>query len=128
MEGTMTANEILYISAYCIFLAGASKSFRENGSSAALWVMGSGVLLDFLLSMLPVLGVQFLSTGLKGTNAVLIFAIVFGFVVWLLFLAALIIRKKGNMPLFHLTITLVEITWFIDFVAFLYGLYKFPLT
>ena len=124
----MTANEMLYISAYCIFLAGASKSLRENGSRAALRVMGSGVILDFLLSMLPVLGVKFLSTGLKGTNTVLIFAIALGFVVWLLFLAALIIRKKGNISLFHLAITLVEITWFIDFVAFLYGMYKFPLT
>ena len=27
----MTVNEIIYILAYCVFLVGAAKSFRENG-------------------------------------------------------------------------------------------------
>lgn len=123
----MELSQILYIIAYCTFMAGAAKSFRDNGSSLSVWIMSAGVLLDFLVSMLPVLGVKALSSNLKGTNGVIIFAIVFGFVVWLTYIAALIVRKKGNKPLFHVLIAVVEISWFIDFISFLYGMYKFPL-
>jgi hypothetical protein len=119
--------QILYIIAYCTFMAGAAKSFRDNGSTLSVWIMSGGVILDFLMSILPVLGVKALSSNLKGTNGVIIFAIVFGFVVWLTYIAALIVRKKGNKPLFHLLIAVVEISWFIDFISFLYGMYKFPL-
>jgi thiol:disulfide interchange protein len=108
-------------------MAGAAKSFRDNGSTFSVWIMSGGVILDFLMSMLPVLGVKALSSNLSGTNGVIIFAIVFGFVVWLTYIAALIVRKKGNKPLFHVLIAVVEISWFIDFISFLYGMYKFPL-
>ncbi len=123
----MELGQILYIIAYCTFMAGAAKSFRDNGSTLSVRIMSGGVILDFLMSILPVLGVKALSSNLKGTNGVIIFAIVFGFVVWLTYIAALIVRKKGNKPLFHLLIAVVEISWFIDFISFLYGMYKFPL-
>ena len=123
----MELNQLLYIIAYCTFMAGAAKSFRDNGSTLSVWIMSGGVILDFLMSMLPVLGVKALSSNLKGTNGVIIFAIVFGFAVWLTYVAALIVRKKGNKPLFHVLIAVVEISWFIDFISFLYGMYKFPL-
>jgi predicted Co/Zn/Cd cation transporter (cation efflux family) len=79
------------------------------------------------MSILPVLGVKALSSNLKGTNGIIIFAIAFGFVVWLTYIAALIVLRKGNRPLFHTLIAVVEIAWFIDFISFLYGMYKFPL-
>jgi hypothetical protein len=120
-------SQILYIIAYCTFMAGAARSFRDNGSSLSVWIMSAGVLLDFLMSMLPVLGVKALSSNLKGTNSVIIFAIAFGFAVWLTYVAALIVLKRGNKPLFHVLIAVVEISWFIDFISFLYGMYKFPL-
>jgi hypothetical protein len=123
----MSLSQILYIVAYCIFLIGAAKSFRENGSKASLWIMGSGVLLDFLVSVLPMMGIEVLSSGIEGMNAVLIFAIILGFIVWLLFLTALFVWRKGNLPFFHFLITAVEVAWFIDFIAFLYGMYTFPL-
>jgi len=120
-------SQILYIIAYCTFMAGAARSFRDNGSALSVWIMSAGVILDFLMSILPVLGVKALSANLKGTNGVIIFAIVFGFMVWLTYIAALIVRKKGNRPLFHVLIAVAEISWFIDFISFLYGMYKFPL-
>jgi len=120
-------SQILYIIAYCTFMAGAARSFRDNGSTLSVWIMSAGVILDFLMSILPVLGVKALSANLKGTNGVIIFAIVFGFMVWLTYIAALIVRKKGNRPLFHVLIAVAEISWFIDFISFLYGMYKFPL-
>lgn len=123
----MELSQILYIIAYCTFMAGAARSFRDNGSTLSVWIMSAGVILDFLMSILPVLGVKALSANLKGTNGVIIFAIVFGFMVWLTYIAALIVRKKGNRPLFHVLIAVAEISWFIDFISFLYGMYKFPL-
>jgi hypothetical protein len=120
-------SQILYIIAYCTFMAGAAKSFRDNGSTLSVWIMSCGVILDFLMSILPVLGVKALSANLKGTNSVIIFAIVFGFIVWLTYIAALIVRKRGNRPLFHVLIAVTEISWFIDFISFLYGMYTFPL-
>ncbi len=123
----MEISQILYILAYCIFLAGSAKSFRDDGSSMAVWIMSTGVILDFLMSILPVMGVKALSSDLKGINNVIIFAISFGFIVWLTYLVALVLRNKGNKKLFHVLIAVTEITWFIDFISFLYGMYKFPL-
>ena len=82
----MTFNEIAYITAYCLFLAGAAKSFREDGSTIAVRIMSAGVALDFLVSMLPVAGVSALRMDLKGSNGAIVAAIVFGFVVWMLLL------------------------------------------
>ncbi len=123
----MTLNEILYIIAYCLFLAGAAKSFRDNGSALAVRIMSAGVALDFLVSMLPVAGVAALKMDIRGSNGVIVAAIVFGFVVWVLFVAALLVRRAGRMKAFHVLIGVTEIAWFIDFITFLYGIYKFPL-
>jgi len=123
----MTLNEILYIIAYCLFLAGAAKSFRDNGSAMAVRIMSAGVALDFLVSILPLLGVSFLKMDLKGSNGVIVAAIMFGFVVWMLFVAALLVRRAGKKRVFHILIGITEIAWFIDFITFLYGIYKFPL-
>ena len=77
--------------------------------------------------MLPRLGVSALKMNLTGTNTVIVFAIGFGFVVWLLFFTALWLRRTGRMSAYHSVITVTQIAWFIDFIAFLYGIYKFPL-
>lgn len=124
----MELSELLYAAAYCVFLAGAAKSFRDNGSRTSRRIMGCAVIVDFLVSMLPMMGADFLKMNLEGHNAAITLGIVLGFAVWILFVAALIARKKGSDNLYHTGITLVEITWFLDFIIFLYGIYKFPLT
>jgi hypothetical protein len=126
-ETSMALSEILYIIAYGTFLAGASVSFRHNGSRLAVWVMSSGIGLDFLVSMLPLLGVKALSLNLQGTNAAIIIGIALGFVVWLLYAAALMLRSANKMEWYHRMIAVVEVLWFVDFITFLYGIYKFPL-
>jgi hypothetical protein len=123
----MTLSETLYTIAYCLFIVGSARSYRDNGSRLSVSIMGSGVLLDFLVSMLPLVGVAALKMNLPGTNAVIVFAIGFGCIVWLLFLAALWLRRTGRMEAYHSAITVTQIAWFIDFIAFLYGIYKFPL-
>jgi len=122
----MSINEIFYTIAYCVFLYGAARSFREDGSLRSVVIMLCGVALDFLTSMLPLAGVEFLKMDVGGTNSMLLFAIAFGFCVWLLFAAALVVRARGARLTYHRLITAVEIAWFIDFIAFLWGIYKFP--
>ena len=124
----MTLNEILYIIAYCLFLIGGAKSFRDNGSPRAIRIMTTGVMLDFLVSMLPMLGVSILKMDIAGSNSVITAGIILGFAVWLIFIIALLARKAGRTKAFHILIAVTEILWFIDFITFLYGLYKFPLT
>ena len=123
----MTLSETLYTIAYCLFVIGAARSYRDNGSRSSVLIMSCGVVLDFLLSMLPMMGVSVLKMNLPGTNGVIVFAIILGFIVWLLFLAALWLRRAGRLSAFHCLITVTQIAWFIDFIAFLYGIYKFPL-
>ena len=123
----MTVNEIIYILAYCVFLVGAAKSFRENGSKSSIWIMSCGVLLDVLISISPMMGVEFLQSGQEAMNMTIKFAIIFGVIfVWILFPIALFVWKRGNKALFHFLIVVIEIAWFIDFIMFLYGIYKFP--
>ena len=123
----MTVNEIIYILAYCVFLVGAAKSFRENGSKSSIWIMSCGVLLDVLISISPMMGVEFLQSGQEAMNMTIKFAIIFGVIfVWILFPIAVFVWKKGNKALFHFLIVVIEIAWFIDFIMFLYGIYKFP--
>ena len=123
----MTLSESLYALAYCVFTAGAAGSYRNKGSRFSVWVMSCAVLFDFLVSMLPLMGVSALKMNLPGSNGVIVFGIVFGFVVWLLFLTALWLRRAGRISAFHGLITVTQIAWFIDFISFLYGIYKFPL-
>jgi len=123
----MTVNEIIYILAYCVFLVGAAKSFRENGSKSSIWIMSCGVLLDVLISISPMMGVEFLQSGQEAMNMTIKFAIIFGVIfVWILFPIALFVWKRGNKALFHFLIVVIEIAWFIDFIMFLYGIYKYP--
>ena len=121
----MTLMGILSIMAYCVFLAGAAKSFRDNGSSASVRIMVAGIALDMLLSFLPMFGVKSLGADIKVFNPMLIFAIVSGLCVWIIFFIALFMRKKQRLSLYHKLIAASEIGWFLSFVAFLYGMYKF---
>jgi hypothetical protein len=123
----MTLSETLYSVAYCIFIVGAARSYRDTGSRLPVLIMSCAVALDFLVSMLPMMGVTALKMNLPGTNGVIVFAILLGFVVWLLFIAALLMRRAGRLDAYHGIITVTQIAWLIDFNAFLYGIYKFPL-
>jgi heme/copper-type cytochrome/quinol oxidase subunit 4 len=121
----MTLMGILSIVAYCVFLAGAAQSFRENGSLSAVRIMLAGVALDIGLTFFPMFGVQSMAADRKSFNAMLIFAMAAGLCVWIVFFTALFMRRKQRLNIYHNLIAATEIGWFISFVAFLYGMYKF---
>jgi len=49
----MSLSETLYAASYCLFVVGAARSHRDNGGNLSVVIMSCGVLLDFLISMLP---------------------------------------------------------------------------
>ena len=118
--------EIVYLSAYCLFMLGAAMSFRDNGSKSSVVIMTLGYLADVGISLLSMTGIPFFQADTKGINAVTSFAIVFGIItVWLGYPVALILWKKGKSGLFHFLIAFVEVCWFIDVVLCVYGRFMF---
>ncbi len=41
----MNLPEVLWTIAYCTFLTGAAWSFRTNGATPAVWLMGAGAVM-----------------------------------------------------------------------------------
>ena len=59
----MAPNELVSICAYCIFLIGAARSFRTNGSISSVWIMVCGIGLDAVLAILPMVGITALRSA-----------------------------------------------------------------
>jgi hypothetical protein len=126
-EISMTLNEILYAFALCLYMIGAAFSFRYDAPFASRLVMTIAVLIDLLLNLLPRMGVEALSMHLHGSNQVIIFGVVLGLLVWVLFAVTLLFHRLGRLRLYHAGVLMVELLWFIDFITFLYGMYTVPL-
>ena len=88
---------------------------------------GEGVIHRFSHQHINHDGVKFLQSGVKGSNAVIHFGIILGVIVYTLFIIALVVWKKGKLPLFHSLITIIEVAFFIALLSFIYGKYAFPL-
>jgi len=120
--------EAAYFLTYCLYLIGASKSFRENGSNKSVLIMGLAVTTNVLISLLAASNLSFFQVNWGGTNVTMqVFGIVGVVFVWILFPLTLVFWKLGKTGLFHFFITLIEVCWFSDMVLFMYGLYSFPL-
>jgi hypothetical protein len=121
----MAANELLSILAYCIFLTGAARSFKTNGDIRSVWTMVCGIALDAVLALLPMAGITALRGDDPGMNAGIIGGIVLGGITWIIFAVALILRAAKKKGLYHYLIGTAQVLWFIAYVSFLLGMYKF---
>ena len=121
----MAANELLSILAYCIFLIGAARSFRTNGDRGSVWIMVCGIGLDAVLAMLPMLGITALRSAQPVMNAGITGGIALGTFTWIIFAVALILRAIQKTTAYHYLIATAQVTWFIAYVSFLLGMYKF---
>jgi len=121
----MALNELLSISAYCIFLIGAARSFRSNGDMRSVWIMVCGIGLDAVLALLPMMGFSALRDPEQAMNAGIIGGIVLGAITWSIFAVALILRAAKKTGLYHGLIGAAQVLWFIAYVSFLLGMYKF---
>jgi hypothetical protein len=121
----MGANELLSILAYCIFLIGAARSFRTNGDIRSVWIMVCGLGLDAVLATLPMVGINVLRGPEQTMNAGIAGGIVLGSTTWIIFIVALILRALKKRAVYHGLIGTAQVTWFISYVSFLLGMYKF---
>jgi hypothetical protein len=121
----MGANELLSILAYCIFLVGAARSYRTDGDIHSVWIMVCGIGLDAVLAMLPMVGINILRGPEQAINAGIVGGIVLGGTTWIIFIVALILRAVKKKAVYHGLIGTAQVTWFIAYVSFLLGMYKF---
>ena len=121
----MAPNELVSICAYCIFLIGAARSFRTNGDIRSVWIMVCGIGLDAVLAMLPMVGITALRSAEQVMNAGIIGGIVLGTTTWTIFAIALIVRALKKTTAYHGLIGAAQVLWFIAYVSFLLGMYKF---
>jgi hypothetical protein len=121
----MAVNEILSTCAYCIFVLGAARSFRTNGDRNSVWIMVCGIGLDAVLALLPMAGITALRSAEPVMNAGIIGGIVLGGFTWVTFGVALILRAVKRTGVYHILIAAAQVLWFIAYVSFLLGMYKF---
>jgi len=84
--------------------------------------------MDFGLTGLVMFGPELFSFGIAGTNFAIQLGAILGVAVWCLVTAALIVRWRGPRSLFHVLVMLGQLVWFIDYLAFLYGIHTYPLS
>lgn len=124
----MSLSEILYGIAFCTYMLGAGWSFRSDGTPAAVALLGFGAAMDFTVTGLVMWGPSMFSFGIEGSNFAIELGAALGVVVWLLVVAALLARWRNRRRAFHVLIMLGQLAWFVDYLAFLYGIHVYPLT
>ena len=103
--------------AYCLFLAGASRVFRDGGRRPGLWAMNCALLVDL------VLGVVVMTQRAQALSDV---ALLVRVGVWGVYLAGLYLRRRGWMRGFFYCVQAVEISWFCTFIVAFYRLAALP--
>ena len=124
----MSLSEVLYGIAFCTYMVGAGWSFRSNGRPAAVAVLALGALMDFSVTRLVTFGPAIFSFGITGSNFAIELGAILGVVVWLLVVASILAWWRERRPLFHVLVMAGQLVWFIDYLAFLYGIHSYPLT
>ncbi len=114
----------IYFIAYGLFLTGAAMCLRGYSPAASLWIMATGVLLDFFGAVLPYPGLKSLAIAITG-NMPIIMGITLDVVVWIFFLGALFVRLlQHKQAIFFRLITIIKIVWFADLMLFFHGVYN----
>jgi len=124
----VSLSEVLYGVAFCTYMLGAGWSFRSNGARAAVAVLALGAIMDFSLTGLVMWGPEIFSFGISGSNFAVELGAILGGVVWLLVTGSILAWWRERRPLFHGLVMAGQIVWFIDYLAFLYGIHAYPLT
>jgi hypothetical protein len=123
----MLLAEWFYTFALASYMVGAAFTFRGPHWRWPLVVMAIAVAADFLVTLLPRLGVESLAMHASGRNVALILGAIFGAVTWLLFLGVLAARQWGSQNLYLGLVLTTQLVWFADYLFFLYGLHVLPM-
>ena len=111
---------VLCYAAFCLFLIGASHSYRSGGSVSSVVLMALAVLADAVCRLLLV-------AGIAGPSAVPASGTLYvSFLVWFLSACALLALKSGKTGFFHSLVTIIELCWFIAIALHFYGAHTVP--
>jgi len=124
----MSLAEFLYGFAFMLYMAGAAWSLRSDGDGRAVAIFVFGAALDFTVTGLAMFGPAIFDMGATGPNFAIDLCAILGVVVWSLVVAALWVWRYGRRPVFHALVVTTQLVWFVDYLAFLYGLHVYPMT
>lgn len=123
----MTLSEVLYGIAFCTYMVGVAWALRTGGARPAVALLATGAAMDFGLTGLVSFGPEIFSFGITGSNAAIGIGVALGVVVWLTVAGAVLAWWRGRMRLFYLLAVAGQLVWFVDYLAFLYGIHAYRL-
>lgn len=123
----MSFAEWIYTFALGAFLIGVPLTFRDPTWKLPVVVMSIATATDFLVTVLPQLGVEALAMRATGSNMALVLGAVTGLATWLLFVAALGARWRGRQSTYLGLVLATQMVWFTCYLLFLYGLHVVPM-
>lgn len=124
----MSLSEFLYGVAFATYMVGVAWSLRTDGRPAAVALLAAGAAMDFGLTGLVSFGPEVFSFGITGSNTAIQVGAALGVVVWLMVTGAVVAWWRQRRGQFHVLAVVGQLVWFVDYLAFLYGIHAYPLT
>ena len=126
----MSLAELLYGTAFILFMLGTAGVNRRQSPSdhnPGLALAFAGLLLDFTVTAAPWLGCPALKMHVEGSNSVLVFAVIGGVTVWASGFILLALRNRIALTTLQNGLVAIQVLWFVDYIAFAYGMHVYPL-
>lgn len=123
----MSLSEVLYGIAFATYMVGVAWALRSGGARASVALLAAGAAMDFGLTGLVSFGPEVFSFGITGSNTAIRIGAALGVVVWLTVTGSVIAWWRGRFQLFCVLAVAGQLVWFIDYLAFLYGIHAYPL-
>jgi hypothetical protein len=124
----VSLSEFLYGIAFATYMVGVAWALRTDGRPAAVALLAAGAAMDFGLTGLVSFGPEVFSFGITGSNTAIQIGAALGVVVWLTVTGAVVAWWRERRALFHVLAVAGQLVWFVDYLAFLYGIHAYPLT
>lgn len=124
----MSLAELVYAFALGTYMVGVALAFRDPQGRLPVLVMATGITVDFLVTLLPQLGLFApLAMNVEGSNLVITIGAILGVVTWSMFIAALVVRRRKAWNVFLGIVLATQLVWFACYLSFLYGMHVYPL-
>ena len=107
----LSAPEFLYVFSFLFYLFGSSLAHIEDGSELSLWLVAFATGIVVCVTVLPVLGIEWLGMKKKGCRAGYWLALILQLASWGTFGLAGYFRLRGQVPRFHTFLTLTTLLW-----------------
>lgn len=120
-KSTFSLTEFFYCFAFLLWLVGSTIAHIRNGVELSLWLMVFAMMVAFIATVFPWLGVRRLRLERKGCSFGQRFAIGLQVISWCVFAWAMFLRLNRSLSGFHLLIGAVTLLWAIWMLIFIYS-------